>query len=284
VVHLNFPPPVDASAFERLVAELAKPVLNAVSANLNGRQGQAQQGVDVSALLPDDTHIGIQCKLTTKSLTLWTVETEITKARAYKPTLSKFIVATTAPSDGPLQESVRQLPKQDFAVEIWSWDQINNWLNRYAAAGLSYVQHVLLGSAVDAEQDHADALRSALDRPALLRSADTEHNFEEQFAAIRDTSAFLRTGYLYTRDGRLVVGLLPHRSYSDDYVALTTPILSGLDALDTHLKRNMAALQDPLSPRHIEAAVRLDTKRVAVLSAANKLFAKRGVALLDIAR
>jgi hypothetical protein len=102
---LNFPPPIDDPAFERLMAQLAQPVLNAQTVNLNGRQGQAQHGVDVSVLLPDDTYAGIQCKLTTKALTIATVKEEIAKAQDYKPTLSRFIVATTAPSDAPLQQA-----------------------------------------------------------------------------------------------------------------------------------------------------------------------------------
>ncbi|WP_299926905.1 hypothetical protein [uncultured Nocardioides sp.] len=215
--------------------------------------------------------------MTTGSLSRKTVEEEVVKAQNYTPALSRFIVATTARSDARLQEAVRALPKQRFSVDLWSWDQINDWLNRHAAAGISYAQHVLLGAPGDAEQRHAQALRVALERPALLRPADTEHNFDEQFKAIRDTSAFLRTGYLYTRDGNLVTGVLPYRSYSDEYVALATPILGALDGMDTHLRRSMRDLQDWSSLKHPEAVVRLDAKRVAVLTAGNKLFMAHGI-------
>ncbi|MFZ5848874.1 MAG: hypothetical protein ACOYX5_15990 [Actinomycetota bacterium] len=282
--HLNFPPPSDEQAFERLVEELATPVLNARTVELNGRKGQSQQGVDVSASLYDGTQVGIQCKLTGKALKVATVTEEIAKARSYRPPLDRFIVATTARSDARLQEQVRSLPSESFSVEIWSWDQINGWLNRYAAAGLSYVQHVLLGATTQAEHAHADALRVALDRPALVRSADTEHNFADQFDAIKDTSTFLRTGYLYTRDGHFVVGVLPLRNYSDDYVALVSPVLRALDALDRHLRRRISDLLDPSSPRHAEAAARLDTKRIAVLTAGNKVFATLDIDLVPIGR
>lgn len=276
MTHLQFPPPVDAPAFERLMSELAVPVLSAAAAELNGRQGQSQQGVDVSVALHDGRYVGIQCKVTIGSLSLKTVEEELAKAQNYKPALSRFIVATTARSDARLQEAVRALPKR-FPVDIWSWDQINDWLNRYAAAGISYAQHVLLGNPGDAEQRHAEALRVALERPALLRPADTEHNFDEQFEAIRDTSAFLRTGYLYTRDRNLVTGVLPYRSYSDEYVALVTPILGALDGMDAHLRRRMRDLQDWSSLEHADAVVKLDAKRVAVLTAGNKLFVALGI-------
>lgn len=284
MAHIDFPPPSDEQAFERLIEELARPVLNAETVELNGRRGQSQHGVDVSVTLYTGEHVGIQCKLTTKSLSLATVTNEVANARGYDPNLGKFIVATTARSDARLQEQVRALPKERFVVEMWNWDQINGWLNRYAAAGISYVQHVLLGARPQAEQSHAEALRIALDRPALVRSADTEHNFESQLEAIKDTSMFLRTGYLYTRDRHFVVGVLPLRGYSDEYVGLVSPVLRALDALDAHLRRRMTELVDPLAANHTEAATTLDTKRVAILTAGNKVFESRGLGPIFIGR
>lgn len=284
MAQLEFPPPSDEQAFERLIEELARPVLNAEAVQLNGRRGQAQQGVDVSVSLHDGSLVGIQCKLTRKALTLATVEAEIANARGYKPRLDRFIVATTARSDARLQEKVRELREVPFTVEVWNWDQINGWLNRYAAAGISYVQHVLLGSIPDANRAHADALRIALDRPALLRAADAEHSFADQLDAIKQTSMFLRTGYLYTRDGHFVVGVLPLRNYDDGYVTLASPTLRALDALDVHLRRRMNDLVDPLSSRHAEAAAQLDTKRIAVLMAGNKVFSSVGISLIPITR
>lgn len=284
MAHLDFPPPTDEQAFERLIEQLALPVLNAMSVELNGRRGQAQQGVDVSVRTNDGTRIGIQCKLTGKSLGLSTVVDEIEKAREYKPTLDRFIVATTSRSDAPLQQSVRELPTEPFEVDVWTWDQINGWLNRYAAAGVDYVRHVLTGGLPEAEQAHADALRLALDRPALVCSADAEHSFQEQLEAVRNTSTFLRTGYLYTRDGHFVVGVLPLRNHSEEYVKLAEPVLKAVDALDTHLRRRMLDLQDLWSPKHAEAAAQLDMRRIAVLSAGNKVFTAREVAVIPIGR
>lgn len=284
MAHIDFPPPSDEQAFERLIEELARPVLNGNTVELNGRRGQTQHGVDVSVTLHTGEHVGIQCKLTTKSLSLATVTAEVANARGYLPSLDKLIVATTARSDARLQEQVRALPEERFSVEIWNWDQINGWLNRYAAAGISYVQHVLLGARPQAEQGHAEALRIALDRPAFVRSADAEHNFDHQIEAIRDTSMFLRTGYLYTRDRQFVVGVLPLRSYSDEYVDLASPVLRAIDALDAHLRRRIDDLIDRSAPRHAEAAASLDTKRVAVLTAGNKVLVSRGLDRIFIGR
>ena len=81
-----------------------------------------------------------------------------------------------------------------------------------------------------------------------------------------------------------VVGVLPLRNYSDDYVALVSPVLRALDALDTHLRRRMNDLLDPSSVRHAEVAAKLDTKRIAVLTAGNKVFTAHGIELVPIGR
>lgn len=282
--HINFPPPADEQAFERLVAELAAPVLNARGAELNGRRGQAQQGVDVNIELHTDELVGIQCKLTTKALTLAVVKAEVAQARNYQPALDRFIVATTSRSDARLQEAVRKLPKEKFSVSIWSWDQINDWLNRFAAAGISYVQHVLLGARPAAERAHAEALRIALDRPAFLRAALAEHNFDHQIEAIQDTSKFLRTGYLYTRDRQFVTGVLPLRSYSEEYVKLADPVKTAIDNLDSHLRKSIRELRDYNHSKHAESAAILDVKRIKVLTVANKVFAAQGVDPIPITR
>lgn len=280
MAHLNFPPPTDHQEFERLVGEIADPALRASHVNLNGRTGQAQQGVDVSVLTNDGRHVGIQCKLTNSGLSLGTVKAEIQKARGYKPALDRFIVATTAPSDARLQEDVRLLPKEKFSVEIWSWDEINNHLNRLGALGVAYAQHVLMGPAEDAERQHAEHLREALDRPAFLRMAHSERNFIDQREAVKDTSAFLRTGYLYTRDNRFVSGL-PHRRYGEDYSASLSTILRAVDALDAFLGRHAKVLMDQAAVEHAEAIVDLDTRRMAVLKAANRAFARLDIAELS---
>lgn len=273
---LNFPPPTDHQEFERLLAEIAGPVLRAAQVNLNGRTGQAQQGVDISVLTNDGLQVGIQCKLTKSTLSLGTVKAEVQKATEYKPALDRFIVATTAPSDARLQEDVRLLPKEKFSVQIWSWDEINNHLNRLAAVGIAYAQNVLMGPTEDAERQHARHLREALDRPAFLRMAHSERNFIDQREAVKDTSAFLRTGYLYTRTNRLVSGL-PYRRYSDDYSAFLATLLKAVDALDAFLSRHLQVLLDPTIPQHAEALVDLDTRRMAVLKAANRAFAPFGI-------
>jgi hypothetical protein len=152
---------------------------------------------------------------THRELEIGTVKDEVEKAKKYVPQLTHFIVATTSPSDAVLQMELRKV-KAPFKLSLWSWDEINNHLNRLPGVALDYVQSVLMGSAKASELQHATHLREALDRPALLYGAHAARDFVVQLKALKDTSAFLRTGLLYTRTDALVSGL-PYRRYSERY-------------------------------------------------------------------
>ena len=277
--HLSFPPPTDHQEFERLIAEIARTHWWASLVSANGRAGQAQNGVDVNVTTTDQRFIGIQCKLTTKTLSIGTVEKEIGQARNYKPELNEFIVATTAKSDAGLLEAVRLLPAQKFKVAIWSWNEINNFLNRLAPLGLDYARRVILGSVEDIEREHAAYIREALDRPAFLHSAHAERNFHDQRQAIKDTSKFLRTGYLYTRDGHLV-SQLPYSRYSETYSAELAAVLRAVDSLDRHLPRTISALLDSQHKDHAAARATVEVKRLRVLDEANKMLGRMELELL----
>lgn len=254
-----------------MICDLAGPIFHTRNVNLNGRSGQAQQGVDISILAGDGQNVGIQCKVVNKQLTVAKVKEEVTNATAYTPALDEFIVATTAPADAPLEAAVRALPKAGFTVAIWSWNKINNYLNRTPAVGIPYIQHVLMGSTESSEQEHAKHLREALDRPAFLRKAHYENSFRDQRHAVRDTSAYLRTGYLYTRDNVFVSGL-PHTRCSERYAKQLAGLLGAIDSLDAYLAKNQQILDDPGNVGQPEALMGLDAKRLAVLKAANRLF------------
>lgn len=273
-----FPPPKDPEEFERIVAQIAGPVLRSRQVNLNGRRGQAQAGVDVS-VTTDDGEVGIQCKLT-GSLKISTVEEEVEKAKKYVPALTQFIVATSSPSDAVLQAELRKL-RAPFKVSLWSWDEINNHLNRLPGVALDYVQSVLLGTAEASELQHAIHLREALDRPALLYGAHAERDFVAQADALKDTSAFLRTGLLYTRDGVLVSGL-PYRRYSEKYAGSLAKVADRIAKLDSYTGRQLAVLIDAADPDHQRAINEAEKRRIAVLDVANTIFEEWGLPVLPL--
>jgi hypothetical protein len=262
-----------------MVEQIAGPVLRSQQVNLNGRRGQAQSGVDISVTTEAGQIVGIQCKLT-GVLKISVVHDEIEKARNYVPSLDHFVVATTAPSDAALQAEVRKL-NAPFKVSIWSWDELNNHLNRLPSVALDYVQHVLLGSAEASERQHAIHLREALDRPALLYSAHAERDFLAQVQALKDTSAFLRTGLQYTRDGVLVSGL-PYRRYNDDYADSLAKVVDRVARLDSYTSRQLAALTDPSHAEHLKTLNEAEKRRIAVLDAANAILDRWELPLLPL--
>jgi hypothetical protein len=80
----------------------------------NGRPGQAQAGVDVSAIPAGRSgYWGIQCKgkddYTNARLTKEEIDSELEKSRAFKPALEGLIFATTANKDAPIEQYVREL-------------------------------------------------------------------------------------------------------------------------------------------------------------------------------
>ena len=115
--------------FEEIVCSAAKIRFNNPDFSLHGRQGQAQDGVDVYG----DDHkghlIGLQCKKTSVGVSKATILDEISKAEAFEPPISKLYIATTAEADVKVQTGVRSLSaervsKGQFAVQILFWGDI----------------------------------------------------------------------------------------------------------------------------------------------------------------
>lgn len=280
MAHLNFPPPTDHQAFERLLEDIAPATLRADSAHVNGRSGQAQAGVDVNVRTQQGEVIGIQCKLTTGALKLATVTGEIEKARGYKPSLDRLIVATTADTDAGLQEDVRNLPKEDFEVDLWFWPYINNQLNRSPGAALDYAQQVLVGAPGDAEKEHAKHLQVAIDRPAFLHDEHHERSFNSQGDAVKDTLKFLKTGVLYTRDEELV-GALPFRHYEDKYAKKLEQVIKAVERMDRHLSTNRQTLLGPPSAEFTRASSTLQILRLDVIDKVNAVLLDQGLTPIE---
>lgn len=276
MTHMNFPPPTDHQAFERLLEELAPATLNCDVAHVNGRTGQVQAGVDVNVRMRNGDIVGIQCKLTKGKLSFVAVRGEIEKARAYRPSLVRLIIATTANADAKLQEEVRQLPPENFSVEIWFWPYINNQLNRSPGLALDYVQRALVGWPGDAERQHAEHLQVAMDRPAFLHDEDQEWSFIDQAEAVKDTLNFLRTGHLYTRNG-LLVSALPYRRYDLSYAKQLEKVINAVDRMDRHLSANRHVLSGAADGDLANILIRCQIRRLEVIEKVNSVLTGQGL-------
>ena len=100
----------------------------------NGRQGQAQKGVDVYGVKKGEcAYRGIQCKgkddYTNSQLTESEIDSEIAKALLFTPKLKSFYFATTANKDAHIEEYIRKknlenISKGGFEIDIFAWEDI----------------------------------------------------------------------------------------------------------------------------------------------------------------
>jgi hypothetical protein len=120
--------------FESLCKKLWGEIWSCPEIKKNGRQGQAQHGVDVYGIPNfDSEYYGIQCKgkdeYTYKQLTKDEIDSELKKALDFKPKLKKLYFATTANKDAVIEEYIREKNiefkgKNLFEVHLYSWEDI----------------------------------------------------------------------------------------------------------------------------------------------------------------
>ena len=104
----------------------------------NGRNGQAQKGVDICGHRDgEDGFSGVQCKCKpgNTALTRDEIDAEIENAKAFKPVLRRLVFATTADKDASIEEYVRIMDDENrrqglFGIDITSWQDIVDMLER----------------------------------------------------------------------------------------------------------------------------------------------------------
>lgn len=119
----------------------------------NGRLGQSQNGVDISAYVESKKgYCGVQCKgkdnFTNKQMTIAEIDEEINKAKNFKPALKSLTFATTAPKDTTIEEYVRTRNIENvenglFSISIFSWEDIVSLIEQYKSVKDWYVYEKL---------------------------------------------------------------------------------------------------------------------------------------------
>lgn len=117
----------------------------------HGRQGQNQHGVDVFSYVEKyGGYCGIQCKgkddYTDAQLTEKEIDAEIRKALDFEPKLRLLVFATTANKDAKTEGYIRSKDVENrenglFAVDIASWEDIVDQLERYRTTYNWYVNN-----------------------------------------------------------------------------------------------------------------------------------------------
>jgi hypothetical protein len=125
---MRIPPPRSWEEFQNIATSALKARWSSPTLTQYGRQGQAQQGVDIFG--PD--HLGratgVQCKCQ-ESLDDKTVAAEIVLAEKFVPALNNFYFALAGPRDARIQQHLRlmsetRLLANKFAVGIFFWDDL----------------------------------------------------------------------------------------------------------------------------------------------------------------
>jgi hypothetical protein len=123
------PPPKSWEEFEDITLSATKLRWKSAEFFGNGRRGQRQDGVDVFGTTTDGQLVGVQCKNSIGGLAESVVTKEIGNAESFEPVLSSLYVATTAPRDVTLQESIRKISADrkaagKFSVDLLFWEDI----------------------------------------------------------------------------------------------------------------------------------------------------------------
>jgi len=119
--------------FEEIARSSLKIKWNSPNLVRNGRQGQSQDGVDIFGEDECGRLVGVQCKLTTKPISIGIINQEIKNAEGFKPELSSLYIATTADRDAKIQRDVRLISRERvnnglFPVGILFWDDLTQEL------------------------------------------------------------------------------------------------------------------------------------------------------------
>ena len=142
LLNKQIPPPASWEEFEDMCCDLWRLLWNDPNAQKNGRQGQAQAGVDVYGQ-PDggSEWAGVQCKgkdnYAEKTLTEKELRDEVDKARKFTPPITKeYVMATTGLRDAKIQKVAREITQQHqkeglVPVHVWFWEDIKKKLAEY---------------------------------------------------------------------------------------------------------------------------------------------------------
>ena len=217
-----FQPPLYWQQFEELTEGLLREVYSVPNAQLVGRAGQAQDGVDVHGKSPRFGNIGVQCKRLTDldknndplpggPIDKKFLEAAAGEALAFKTDLKIWILATTAKRDAKVQGFVRDLNERweregrDRQAIIWAWDDCVSYLNAFPDLQRWYYRDVIqVHSSRDLDIMILETISMAFHRPAFEVPINCEHT-DEFIQALKDTQMALRTGELVDRQSRHII-------------------------------------------------------------------------------
>lgn len=143
----SFNQPKDWQAFERLIRDLAAKQFDDPNADLHGRSGQSQNGVDIVCRTASGELLGIQCKHLRDGASPVRMDAmlaaEVERAKSFDPPLQRFILITNTTNDVELQAAARRATEANatqglFSVNVHGWDWVESLLSRWPDIAVQY--------------------------------------------------------------------------------------------------------------------------------------------------
>lgn len=130
---MHLPKPKSWDEFEDMVCDAMKIRWHNPDFTRHGRQGQAQQGVDIYGNNDSNFLAGIQCKNTILSIDMDVINKELNSAEAFTPEIKALYIATTADTDSDIQKCVRLISEERekkgrFPVLVLFWNDLQQEL------------------------------------------------------------------------------------------------------------------------------------------------------------
>lgn len=123
------PPPKSWDEFQEICRDALTVRWGNLTLQINGRQGQAQHGVDIVGQNDLGYPVGVECKNYSEQISIKFIKEAIKKAEKFKPEIKIFYILTSTPRDSTLTREVsilssKRVKDNKFALSILFWDDI----------------------------------------------------------------------------------------------------------------------------------------------------------------
>lgn len=169
--------------FEELCKRLWGDIWSCPEIKRNGRNGNAQNGVDVYGVpLGENKYYGIQCKgkdeYTHAQLTKTEIDDEIDKAKTFEPPLKKFYLATTSNKDAEIEKYVRLKDIESrkagmFEIHLFCWEDIVSLIDENRKTHDWYVKKIDFKTRYAVKVMFDDGTDTMVFEPILVRNQVT---------------------------------------------------------------------------------------------------------------
>lgn len=221
-IHQFYQPPLHWQQFEEFAAQLLAEVYDVPTAQLYGRAGQAQHGVDVYGRSKKHGLIAMQCKRLSDldannqpypggPISRKFFIDEAKTIEDFPHEISIWVLVTTARRDTRVQGYADELNQRweekgyDRTAMVWSWDDCVSHLNAFPELRKRYYRDVIqVNSVGDLDLMILETISMAFNRTAFELPLHIETP-DEFLQALQDTQRAVRTGELLDRKSRHVI-------------------------------------------------------------------------------